>query len=162
MTHVWKTMLVSTRQIKVKILFYVKLLRLSPLTIQFQHGYKRFAFISFSTKLPSWKILNDIEAVKTCLCFCFAQRNCGFFIIPIYTYINSIRKILGNQVVFTPSIKVIPFAKYLSFHLGVFLVHANWANLIKATVNSNTLSTVESADHDQDYILVQRQMDEQW
>ncbi len=31
---------------------------------------------------------------------------------------------------FTPSIKVIPFSKYSGFHLGVVLVHANWANLI--------------------------------
>ncbi len=37
---------------------------------------------------------------------------------------------LGNQIVFTPSIQVIPFSKYLSFHVGVVLVHANWANLI--------------------------------
>ncbi len=37
-----------------------------------QHGYKRYAFISFSTKLPSWKMLYDIEGVKICLCFCFA------------------------------------------------------------------------------------------
>ncbi len=35
-----------------------------------------------------------------------------------------------NQIVFTPFIKVIPFSKYLSFHLGVVLVHANRANLI--------------------------------
>ncbi len=53
-----------------------------------------------------------------------------FFIIPICTCINSVRKMLGSQIVFTPSIKVIPFSKYLSFHLGVVLVHANWANLI--------------------------------
>ncbi len=70
--YVWKKMLVSTRQIKENILSYIKLLRLSPLTIYFQHGYKQFAFISFSTKLNSWKVLNDIEEVKTCLCFCFA------------------------------------------------------------------------------------------
>ncbi len=47
-----------------------------------------------------------------------------FFIIPI-----RVRKILGNQIVFTPSTKAIPFSKYLSFHLGVVLVHANCANL---------------------------------
>ncbi len=70
--YVWKKMLVSIRQIKEKLLFNIKLLRLSPLTIQFQHGYKQFAFISFSTKLPSWKILNDITEVKTCLNHCFA------------------------------------------------------------------------------------------
>ncbi len=43
---------------------------------------------------------------------------------------NSAREILGNQISFTPSIKVIPFSKYLSFHLGVVLIHANWANRI--------------------------------
>ncbi len=37
---------------------------------------------------------------------------------------------LGNQIVFSPSIKVIPLSKYLSFHLGVVLGHANWVNLI--------------------------------
>ncbi len=37
---------------------------------------------------------------------------------------------LGNQIDLITSIKVIPFSKYLSFHLGVVLVHANWANLI--------------------------------
>ncbi len=31
---------------------------------------------------------------------------------------------------FITSIKFIPFSKYLSFHLGVVLVHANWAPLI--------------------------------
>ncbi len=40
---------------------------------------------------------------------------------------------LGNQIVFTPSIKVISFSKYLSFHLGVVIGHANWANLIEFT-----------------------------
>ncbi len=43
------------------------LLRLSPLIVEFQHGYKRCAFISFSTTLLIWKRLNDIEEVKTCL-----------------------------------------------------------------------------------------------
>ncbi len=37
---------------------------------------------------------------------------------------------LGNQMVFTPSIKVIAFSKYLSFDLGGVIGHANWANLI--------------------------------
>ncbi len=37
---------------------------------------------------------------------------------------------LGNQIFFTPSIKVISFSKYLIFHLGVVIGHANWANLI--------------------------------
>ncbi len=56
-----------------------------------------------------------------------------FFIIPICICKNSVRKILGNQIMLTPSIKVIPFSKYLSFHLGVVLVHAKWANLINRT-----------------------------
>ncbi len=38
--------------------------------------------------------------------------------------------VLGNDIVFTPSINVIPFSKYLSFHLSVVLVHAYWVNLI--------------------------------
>ncbi len=53
------------------------------------------------------------------------------FNIPICTCINSVSKMLGNQIVFTPSIEVIPFSKYLRlFCLGVVLGHANWANLI--------------------------------
>ncbi len=44
----------------------------------------------------------------------------GHYCIPICTCINSVRKILGNQIVFTPSTEVIPFSKYLSFHLGVY------------------------------------------
>ncbi len=55
---------------------------------------------------------------------------CGFYIIPICTCIDSVRKILGNQIVSTLSIIVIQFSKYLSFHLGVVLVHANWVNLM--------------------------------
>ncbi len=35
--------------------FYIELLRFSPLTIQPQHDYKGCALISFSTELPSWK-----------------------------------------------------------------------------------------------------------
>ncbi len=62
--------------------------------------------------------------------FLFCLKELWFFIITICTCINSVRKVLGNQITFTPSIKVIPFSKYLSFHLGVVLVHANWANLI--------------------------------
>ncbi len=60
----------------------------------------------------------------------FCLKELWFFTIPICTCINSVRKILGNQIVVTPSIKVIPFSKYLSFHLGVALVHANWTKLI--------------------------------
>ncbi len=63
--------------------------------------------------------------------FLFCLKELWFFIIPIRTCINSVRKILGNQIIFTSSIKVIPFSKYLSFHLGVVLVHANWANPYK-------------------------------
>ncbi len=37
---------------------------------------------------------------------------------------------LGNHIVFTPGIKVIPFSKYLSFHLGAVLVHTKPVNLI--------------------------------
>ncbi len=37
---------------------------------------------------------------------------------------------LGNQIVFRPTIKVTPFSKYFSFHLSVVLVHAYWVNLI--------------------------------
>ncbi len=62
--------------------------------------------------------------------FLFCLKEPWFFSIPICICINSVRKILGNQIVSTPSIKVIPFSKYLSFHLGVVLGHANWANLI--------------------------------
>ncbi len=74
-------------------------------------------------------MLNDVEEVKTCLIHCFA-KSCGFLIIPVCTYINSAKKTFRSQTVSTPSIKVIPFSKYLSFLLGVVLVHANWANLI--------------------------------
>ncbi len=63
--NVWKKMLVGTRQIQ-DIFFYIILLSLSPLTIEFQHGYKRFASTSFSTKLPSWEKFNDLKEVKTC------------------------------------------------------------------------------------------------
>ncbi len=63
--------------------------------------------------------------------FLFCLKELRFsFIIPICTCINSVRKMLGNQIDFTPSIKVIPLSKYLSFHLGVVLGHANWASLI--------------------------------
>ncbi len=44
------------------------------------------------------KMLNDIEELKTCLNHCFALSLFCFFIIPIRTYINSGRKILGNQI----------------------------------------------------------------
>ncbi len=58
-------------------------------------------------------------------------KGTGFFlIIPIRASINSVRKIFGNQIVFIPSITVIPFSKHFSFHLGIALVHAKWANLI--------------------------------
>ncbi len=92
--YVWKKMPVSTRRIKEKLLLYIKLLRFSLVTIQFiQQFYKRFAFISFSAKLPSWKMLNVLP-----------KGTVFFFIIPICTCINSVRKILGNQIVFTQSI----------------------------------------------------------
>ncbi len=68
-----------------------------------------------------------------------------FFIIPICACINSVRKILGNQIVVTPSIKVIQFSKYLSFHLGVVMVHAKWTNLIVVLTSSDTLSASERA-----------------
>ncbi len=65
--------------------------------------------------------------------FLFWLKEMCFFIIQICTCIKSVRKILGNQLVFPPSIKVIPFSKYLSFYLGVVLGHANWAHLIVYT-----------------------------
>ncbi len=69
-----------------------------------------------------------------------------FFIIPICTCVNSVRKMLGNQIVFTPPIKFIPFSKYLSFHLGAVLVHANWANLDRG-INSHVKLTENSLYH---------------
>ncbi len=74
-------------------------------------------------------MLNDIEEVKTFSLGPFSLKELWFFIIPIRTCINSVGKILSNQIVFAPSSEVIPFSKYLSFHLGVVLVHAKWANI---------------------------------
>ncbi len=55
-----------------------------------------------------------------------------FFVIPMCTCINSVRKILGSQIVFTASMYVVPFSKFLSFHLG-----ANWANLKAESTSRN-------------------------
>ncbi len=55
-------------------------------------------------------------------------------------------KIIGSQIVFTPSNKFIPFSKYLSFHLGAVLVHANWANLVRGT-SSHVKLTQNSLYH---------------
>ncbi len=43
---------------------------------------------------------------------------------------------------FFPSIKVIPFSKYLSFHLGFVLV-ANWVNLIVIPSEGDRISIIE-------------------
>ncbi len=56
------------------------------------------------------------------------------------------RTVLGNQIWLTPSIKVIPFSKYLSFHLGVVLDYANWANLIFYTHPGRTLFLLRSVE----------------
>ncbi len=128
--YVWKKMLVSTRQIKEKLLLHITLLRLSPLTIQFKHGYKQFAFIPFSTKLPSRKNSQVHRGGENLALLLFCIQALWFFIISISTCINSVRKMLGNQIVFTPSIKGIPFSEYLSLHLGIVLPHVNWANLV--------------------------------
>ncbi len=100
--YVWKAMLVS------KLLFHIKMLHWSPIIVKVQHGYKCSAFISFSTTLPSWKVLNDIE-VKTCFNHWFALKDCGFFKIRICTTIKSLINILGNPIFYTPTTKVITF-----------------------------------------------------
>ncbi len=57
---------------------------------------------------------------------------------------------LGSQIVFTLSTKVTPFSKYLSFHLGVVLFHAKWANLIALilwfTFSDGTVTAAQLAD----------------
>ncbi len=128
--YVWKKILVTTRQIKQKptFLHYINTLvaihhivptRLQTICIHFVL-YK-------ASQLKNIKWHRGGENLPL---FLFCLKELWFFIIPICTCKNSVRKILGNQITFTPSIKVIPFSKYLSFHLGVVLNHANWANLI--------------------------------
>ncbi len=75
------------------------------------------------------KLFNDVEEVTTCLNHCFAEK-LFFFIISVYTYINSVRKILCNPICFTSSTPVIPISKYLGIRLADGLSHAKWANLI--------------------------------
>ncbi len=62
--------------------------------------------------------------------FVLAKGALCFLFFSICTCMDSVRKMLGNQIVFIPTIKVTPFSKYFSFHLSVVLVHANWATLI--------------------------------
>ncbi len=56
------------------------------------------------------------------------------FIIPVCTYIKSVRKTFNTQLVFTSSTKFISFSRYLCFHLVVSLSHGNWAKLIELEV----------------------------
>ncbi len=79
--------------------------------------------------------------------FLFCLKELWFFIIPICICINSIRKMLGNQIVLTSSIKGIPFSNYLNFHSGVVFSHANWANLIDLGVQRQYIIVYDEVLH---------------
>ncbi len=65
-------------------------------------------------------MFNDTEEVKTCLNHCFAKKElCFFYYFNMHMHKQRKIEIFDNQNVFTSSIKVVPFSKYLCFHLGV-------------------------------------------
>ncbi len=122
-----KTLLVSTRQIQEK----TALLIHRVVTLIATHPIAPTWF----QKMSIYIILYITSYLKNCLMTSRRWKLALIIVLPkkteFFHYSSThIHKQKSRSNFFTSSNKVIPFSKYLYFHLVLVLFHAKWANLI--------------------------------